>query len=48
MSATIENAIYWLEIDKVEPNPFQPRREFEEGALNELADSIRQYGVLQP
>jgi ParB family chromosome partitioning protein len=46
--ATIENAIYWLELDKVVPNPYQPRREFEEVALQELADSIRQYGVLQP
>lgn len=46
--ATIENAIYWLEIDKVVPNPYQPRREFEETALKELSDSIRQYGVLQP
>lgn len=46
--ATIENAIYWLELDKIVPNPYQPRREFEENALRELADSIRQYGVLQP
>lgn len=30
------------------PGPFQPRKTFEEEAINELADSIRQYGVLQP
>ena len=48
MAATMENAIYWLEIDKLAPNPYQPRREFEEVALAELADSIRQYGILQP
>lgn len=30
------------------PNKFQPRRVFEEEALNELAQSIRQYGILQP
>ncbi len=48
MAATIENSIYWLEIDKVVPNPYQPRREFDPVALNELADSIRQYGILQP
>ena len=32
----------------VVPNPYQPRKEFEAEALQELADSIRQYGVLQP
>ena len=46
--ATIENAIYWLELDRIVPNPYQPRKEFEENALKELADSIRQYGILQP
>ena len=46
--ATIENAIYWIEIDKIVPNPYQPRREFDVLALQELADSIKQYGVLQP
>lgn len=30
------------------PNPYQPRREFDEDRLRELSDSIRQYGVLQP
>ena len=33
---------------KIMPNPYQPRKEFESEALAELADSIRQYGVLQP
>ena len=42
------SAIYWVEVDKIKPNPFQPRREFREVALKDLADSIRQYGVLQP
>ncbi|MEN9552330.1 MAG: chromosome partitioning protein ParB, chromosome partitioning protein ParB family [Candidatus Parcubacteria bacterium] len=44
----IESAIFWIEIDKVVPNPYQPRREFDEDRLKELSDSIRQYGVLQP
>lgn len=48
MTAQMENAIYWIEVDKIVPNPYQPRREFEEVALKELADSIRQYGILQP
>jgi ParB family chromosome partitioning protein len=43
-----ENSIFWIEIDKIIPNPYQPRREFDEDRLKELADSIRQYGVLQP
>ncbi len=48
MAATIENSIYWLEIEKLVPNPYQPRREFDPIALQELSDSIRQYGILQP
>ncbi|NTV44067.1 MAG: ParB/RepB/Spo0J family partition protein [Candidatus Yonathbacteria bacterium] len=43
-----ENAIFYIEVEKIKPNPYQPRREFDEGALRELADSIRMYGVLQP
>lgn len=42
------DSIYWVEVEKVVPNPFQPRREFDEHKLRELADSIRMYGVLQP
>nr|WP_076779882.1 ParB/RepB/Spo0J family partition protein [Lachnoclostridium phocaeense] len=37
-----------MKINMVEPNRDQPRRNFEEDALLELADSIKQYGVLQP
>jgi ParB family chromosome partitioning protein len=37
-----------VEVEKVVPNPFQPRREFDQDKLQELADSIRMYGVLQP
>lgn len=42
------DAIYWVEVDRIKPNPFQPRRVFDEVALASLAESIRQYGVLQP
>ncbi|MBP6924225.1 MAG: ParB/RepB/Spo0J family partition protein [Candidatus Pacebacteria bacterium] len=42
------DSIYWVELEKIVPNPFQPRREFDENKLQELADSIRMYGVLQP
>ena len=42
------DAVFWIEIEKIEPNPFQPRREFAEEALRDLAGSIREYGMLQP
>jgi len=42
-----QNSIFWVELDKIKPNPFQPRREFDSVALQALADSIKQYGVLQ-
>lgn len=38
----------FLKINEVEPNRNQPRKEFDEDALLELADSIKQFGVLQP
>lgn len=47
MSQFYNDAIFWIEIDKIKPNPYQPRREFDEVQLKSLADSIRQYGVLQ-
>jgi len=48
MSQLYSNSIFWIDIEKVKPNPFQPRREFDEARLRDLADSIRQYGILQP
>src|SRR3989339_190092 len=41
-------SIFMIEVDKIKPNPFQPRQEFNEDRLRDLSDSIRQYGVLQP
>ena len=46
--AKIKESVFWIELDKIKPNSMQPRREFEESALSELAQSIREYGVLQP
>ena len=37
-----------LPIDKIEPNPDQPRNQFDEDTFLELSDSIKQFGVLQP
>jgi ParB family chromosome partitioning protein len=48
MSGYQNNSIFWVETEKIHPNPFQPRKEFDPHALEDLADSIRQYGVLQP
>lgn len=44
----LNDSIFWVDVEKVKPNPFQPRREFDDARLRELADSIRMYGVLQP
>ena len=38
----------FISINKIEPNKSQPRKAFEEDALQELADSIKQHGVIQP
>lgn len=48
MQGRFENSIFFIDVDKIQPNPYQPRREFEEGPLQDLSSSIRQYGVLQP
>jgi ParB family transcriptional regulator, chromosome partitioning protein len=48
---TVETATAGLEqvrLDLIDPNPFQPRRDFPEDTLAELADSIRSSGVIQP
>ncbi|MCF7833896.1 MAG: ParB/RepB/Spo0J family partition protein [Candidatus Pacebacteria bacterium] len=48
MSNLYSNSIFWIDTDKIKPNPYQPRREFDEDRLRDLAESIKQYGVLQP
>ena len=37
-----------ISLSEIRPNPYQPRKTFDEKALNELADSIREHGVFQP
>lgn len=44
----VAGAIAHIEIDKIETNPFQPRTDFDETALNDLAESIQHQGVIQP
>ena len=48
MSNLYSNSIFWVDTDKIKPNPYQPRRDFDEARMQNLADSIKQYGVLQP
>ncbi len=43
-----QNSVFYLDLEKVIPNPDQPRKFFDEEKLNNLASSISQYGVLQP
>lgn len=40
--------VFYVEVNKIKANPDQPRRDFDEGGLKELSQSIRKYGVLQP
>lgn len=43
-----EGPIFQIEIEKIRPNPQQPRKYFDEATLRELAVSIREFGVIQP
>lgn len=42
------DAVLELSVEVIKPNPYQPRKYFEENALQELADSIKEHGLLQP
>jgi ParB family transcriptional regulator, chromosome partitioning protein len=46
--AADSGALRELPVGAIRPNPFQPRREFSEEALEELAESIKASGLLQP
>jgi len=43
-----EEPIFYIEIEKVKSNPYQPRKNFDQDGLKSLAESIREYGILQP
>lgn len=47
-STTVVGRIYHVPVANVVPNPYQPRTEFDEESLEELAASIRQLGIIQP
>jgi len=44
----IKDGVMEIEVDKINPNPKQPRYNFDEEALEDLANSIREYGIIQP
>ena len=44
----IKGSVFWVEVDKIIPNPFQPRHFFDEAKIKTMSESIKQYGVLQP
>ena len=43
-----QNSVVEIEIDQIRKNPYQPRKHFDEKALLELAESIKEHGLLQP
>lgn len=43
-----DGGILNIEIEKIKPNPLQPRKNFDKARLRELADSIKEHGILQP
>ncbi|EOD7804214.1 ParB/RepB/Spo0J family partition protein [Staphylococcus aureus] len=48
ITKTKDEQIKQIDISDIKPNPYQPRKTFDENHLNDLADSIKQYGILQP
>ncbi|MDT8903350.1 nucleoid occlusion protein [Anaeroselena agilis] len=46
--AVDDTEIQLLNVDAVAPNPFQPRKTFDDDSLHDLADSIREHGIIQP
>lgn len=43
-----KEAVFFIEIGKIKPNPYQPRKEFDPEGLQALAESIQEHGILQP
>ncbi|HEX4104547.1 MAG TPA: ParB/RepB/Spo0J family partition protein [Candidatus Paceibacterota bacterium] len=47
-TSNVAESVFHIETDKITPNPGQPRRNFDEAALRDLAHSLREFGFLQP
>ncbi|RLC34922.1 MAG: hypothetical protein DRZ76_01560 [Candidatus Nealsonbacteria bacterium] len=43
-----QEPIFYIELEKIKPNPYQPRKNFDQAGLEALADSVKEYGILQP
>ncbi|MEX0689966.1 MAG: ParB/RepB/Spo0J family partition protein [Candidatus Paceibacterota bacterium] len=43
-----KESVFQIEVDKINPNPYQPRKEYNEDDLKDLASSIREVGIIQP
>lgn len=43
-----KESVFWVEVDKIKVNPYQPRAHFDEEDLDSLAESIKRHGILQP
>ena len=48
VAAPAGTAVYGIDVEKIQPNPSQPRRTFTEESICALAESIKQYGIIQP
>lgn len=48
LSINDDDKVVEIPISQLRANPYQPRKVFDEGAIHELAESIRQHGVIQP
>jgi len=48
VSETKQEPIFYIEIEKIKSNPYQPRKNFDQDGLDALADSVREFGILQP
>lgn len=48
VTENVENRVFELGIEQIEPNKKQPRRNFNEESLSELSDSIKEFGIIQP
>ena len=48
LKKTITGVVYEIPLDQIQPNPYQPRKYFDETAMAELAESIKANGIIQP